>query len=146
MKHFAGDVVYAVEGFIAKNSDKLLPDLENAMLTSKSPFIKKIFEDAAQMLLTGKARTMSGGGMGKQPTTIGFKFKNQVRWDGLGATLLYILLNDILTRLASLAAHTSPSLHSSPDSTATFSPRRRTTFAASSPTTTNPRTTSTPRW
>ena len=78
VKHFAGDVVYAVEGFIAKNSDKLLPDLENAMLTSKSPFIKKIFEDAAQLLLTGKARTMSGGGMGKQPTTIGFKFKNQV--------------------------------------------------------------------
>ncbi|GMH86139.1 hypothetical protein TL16_g10445 [Triparma laevis f. inornata] len=78
VKHFAGDVVYAVEGFIAKNSDKLLPDLENAMLTSKSPFIKKIFEDAAQMLLTGKARTMSGGGMGKQPTTIGFKFKNQL--------------------------------------------------------------------
>ena len=46
VKHFAGDVVYAVEGFISKNSDKVLPDLENAMLTSKSPFIKKIFEIA----------------------------------------------------------------------------------------------------
>ena len=43
VKHFAGDVIYAVEGFMQKNSDKLLPDLEAAMLGSQSDFTKSIF-------------------------------------------------------------------------------------------------------
>jgi len=82
VKHFAGDVVYSVEGFISKNNDKLLPDLENAMLTSKSPFIKKIFENAKEMqtaaIISTKARSQSVSGMGKTPTTIGYNFKNQL--------------------------------------------------------------------
>jgi myosin heavy subunit len=82
VKHFAGDVVYSVDGFISKNNDKLLPDLETAMLTSKSPFIKSIFENAKQLqaasIVSTKARSTSVSGMGKTPTTIGYNFKNQL--------------------------------------------------------------------
>ena len=48
------------------------------MITSKSPFIKRLFEDAQASLQGSKARTNSGGRGGKDPTTIGFKFKNQL--------------------------------------------------------------------
>mmetsp|Transcript_20530 Transcript_20530/g.43017 ORF Transcript_20530/g.43017 Transcript_20530/m.43017 type:complete len:1459 (-) Transcript_20530:62-4438(-) len=82
VKHFAGDVIYSVEGFISKNNDKLLPDLESAMLTSKSPFIKSMFENAKQIqtasIVSTKARSASVSSMGKTPTTIGYNFKNQL--------------------------------------------------------------------
>jgi len=82
VKHFAGDVVYAVDGFMQKNSDKLLPDLESAMLDSKSPFIQNIFKiGKADALATAtRARGQSNAGRvgTAQPTTIGYKFKNQL--------------------------------------------------------------------
>jgi len=89
VKHFAGDVVYAVEGFMQKNSDKLLPDLESAMLDSRSDFIREIFElgkaDAAAVAAAtrSRARTTSSSVVSAntstaKPTTIGYKFKNQL--------------------------------------------------------------------
>ncbi len=78
VKHFAGDVTYCVQGFISKNSDKLLPDLESAMLESKSDFIRTMFENASVNSQNQQRSRSQTSVLGKAPTTIGYKFKNQL--------------------------------------------------------------------
>ena len=78
VKHFAGDVTYCVDSFICKNSDKLLPDLESAMLESKSDFVRLIFENANKQPVARSRSNTSINAGAKAPTTIGYKFKNQL--------------------------------------------------------------------
>jgi myosin heavy subunit len=109
IKHFAGDVVYCVDGFISKNSDKLLPDLLLAMRESSNDFVKMIFnledEGASGGSVSGsgsgsnskrgsnsnsnsnsRGRSDSAAQQTKSPTTIGYKFKNQLA--GLYSSIL----------------------------------------------------------
>ena len=41
--HYAGEVVYKVEGFLQKNKDTLIPDCVSAIQKSKNPLIKELF-------------------------------------------------------------------------------------------------------
>ena len=43
IKHYAGDVSYAVEGMTDKNKDQLLKDILNLMAESSNPFVKALF-------------------------------------------------------------------------------------------------------
>ncbi|KAI9828899.1 MAG: class II myosin [Phylliscum demangeonii] len=45
IKHYAGDVSYAVEGMTDKNKDQLLKDLLNLVAASQNSFVRKIFPD-----------------------------------------------------------------------------------------------------
>ena len=43
VKHFAGDVTYAIDGFLEKNKDTLFSDLIDLMGSSKNSFIANLF-------------------------------------------------------------------------------------------------------
>uniref|UniRef100_A0A914BXB0 Uncharacterized protein n=1 Tax=Acrobeloides nanus TaxID=290746 RepID=A0A914BXB0_9BILA len=45
IKHYAGDVVYQVDGFCDKNRDVLYPDLIQLMQSSKNAFIRGLFSE-----------------------------------------------------------------------------------------------------
>ena len=45
VKHYAGDVNYAVEGMTDKNKDQLLKDLLNLVADSQNPFVKSLFPE-----------------------------------------------------------------------------------------------------
>ncbi|CAI4228131.1 unnamed protein product [Auanema sp. JU1783] len=65
VKHYAGDVVYNVEGFCDRNRDVLYPDLILLMQQSTNSFAKQFFQDSVNT---------SGG---KRPTTFSTKIRNQ---------------------------------------------------------------------
>ena len=75
VRHYAGDVVYSVEGFLIKNKDTLNPDLFDLLQTSKSTFLKSLFPPEE-----GESKDAS-----TRKATLGAKFRNQL--DELMATL-----------------------------------------------------------
>jgi len=52
IKHFAGDVIYTVDGFIEKNNDLLYNDVSYMMNTSSNPFIREMFPQNMDNLKT----------------------------------------------------------------------------------------------
>ncbi|ORY76454.1 hypothetical protein LY90DRAFT_400402, partial [Neocallimastix californiae] len=64
IKHFAGDVIYTVNGFIEKNNDLLYNDVSYMMNTSSNPFIREMFPQNMDNL--------------KTPETISTQFKNSM--------------------------------------------------------------------
>ena len=42
MKHYAGDVIYNINGFIEKNRDTLFQDFKRLLFNSKNPVLIKI--------------------------------------------------------------------------------------------------------
>jgi myosin-5 len=86
VKHFAGEVMYKVPGFLEKNRDALHGDLEMALQDSDSDFIAVIFggkpssqrqnSSAATMVRSKKSDKRRNT---KLPDSIAYKFKNQLR-------------------------------------------------------------------
>jgi len=75
--HYAGDVAYNVDGFLVKNKDSLLADLEDIGLESSSEFVRDLFSGPDEV----------GGGNGsssmrktsaQNKKTIGAQFKDQL--------------------------------------------------------------------
>ena len=64
VKHYAGDVQYEIAAFVDKNKDTLFADLIEAMQTSSSQYVLRLFPDDLQ------------ADSKKRPTTAGFKIKN----------------------------------------------------------------------
>lgn len=48
IKHYAGDVVYAVNGFLDKNKDTLFQDFKRLMYKSKNPLVSGMWPEGAQ--------------------------------------------------------------------------------------------------
>lgn len=46
IRHYAGDVVYTVEGWLDKNVDTLNPDLNKLMVCSSQRFLRELFENS----------------------------------------------------------------------------------------------------
>jgi myosin V len=46
IKHFAGEVVYSVAGFIEKNNDSLHENLLDLLRDSENPFLRNLFGDS----------------------------------------------------------------------------------------------------
>jgi len=63
LKHYAGDVIYNISGFLEKNKDTLFGDLVNAMNVSTNPLLSSLFPP---LDLNSK----------KRPVTAGTQFKN----------------------------------------------------------------------
>ena len=67
-RHYAGDVVYNINGFLAKNKDTFFQDFKRLMHLSQDPLISGIWPDGAQDI------TMTT----KRPLTAGTMFKNSM--------------------------------------------------------------------
>jgi hypothetical protein len=106
VKHFAGRVMYSVEGFLEKNNDTLYGDLEDLMRTSEAPFVRELFVGpgggeeeggassvsssstraagvaagggATPFSATGSSSSSSGSGSGGT-STLASKFKSQLQ-------------------------------------------------------------------
>ncbi|PRP88238.1 myosin IE [Planoprotostelium fungivorum] len=78
LKHYAGDVIYNINGFLEKNKDTLFGDLVNAMNVSSNPLLSSLFPP---LDLNSK----------KRPITAGTQFKNA--------------LNNLMDRLLACEPH-----------------------------------------
>jgi myosin heavy subunit len=72
IRHYAGDVVYSVEGFLVKNKDRLNEDIHALLQTSQCGFLKALFPP-------------EDGDAGSRKATLGMKFRTQL--DELMTTL-----------------------------------------------------------
>jgi len=79
IKHYAGPVPYKVDGFLEKCKDRLPPDSEELLKSSKNALVASFFKDALGM------DAPKGGG---RPATLGGKFKDSMHdlYDMLCAT------------------------------------------------------------
>lgn len=51
VKHYAGDVVYNIDGFLDKNKDTLFQDFKRLLFKSKNNIIEKMWPEGAQDIL-----------------------------------------------------------------------------------------------
>ncbi|XP_064104605.1 unconventional myosin ID-like isoform X1 [Macrobrachium nipponense] len=68
IKHYAGDVVYSIKGFLEKNKDTLFQDFKRLMYSSSDKVISSMWPEGAQDI------TM----ITKRPLTAGTMFKNSM--------------------------------------------------------------------
>jgi len=68
IKHYAGDVVYSVDGFIEKNRDTLFQDFKRLLFNSKNSVLRSLWPEGADHI----TKTT------KRPLTAGTLFKNSM--------------------------------------------------------------------
>ena len=68
IKHYAGDVVYTVAGFIEKNRDTLFQDFKRLLFNSSNEYLKTMWPEGADHI----TKTT------KRPLTAGTLFKNSM--------------------------------------------------------------------
>lgn len=51
IKHYAGDVIYNINGFLDKNKDTLFQDFKRLLYQSKNSVISKMWPEGAQNIL-----------------------------------------------------------------------------------------------
>uniref|UniRef100_A0A7S2WSN5 Myosin motor domain-containing protein n=1 Tax=Mucochytrium quahogii TaxID=96639 RepID=A0A7S2WSN5_9STRA len=79
VEHYAGDVCYDTEGFVAKNKDQLYEESLVLMKGSKSSFVVTLFTDKAVSKAAAAAAKKGGaGGKSIQSKTVGTQFKDQL--------------------------------------------------------------------
>eukprot|EP00736_Rhodelphis_marinus_P000848 Rmarinus@m.12468 len=79
VRHYAGGVMYTVDGFLEKNRDSLNQDVMSCLTKSRSSFVKKLFEKDAQELAEQQSNSGSvGRRKSKLMATVANKFKSQL--------------------------------------------------------------------
>ena len=68
IKHYAGDVVYNINGFIEKNRDTLFQDFKRLLYHSKNPIFQSMWPEGAHDITK----------ITKRPLTAGTLFKNSM--------------------------------------------------------------------
>lgn len=51
IKHYAGDVIYNINGFLDKNKDTLFQDFKRLLYKSSNPIVSKMWPEGAQNIL-----------------------------------------------------------------------------------------------
>ena len=94
-----GDVTYNINGFLAKNKDKLTDTLEMLVVKSGVPLVKEIFtpekepEAAAAPATRGRGRGASSNPRGKKKVqTLGSQFSAQLVCTWIGLSTYFLLL------------------------------------------------------
>ena len=57
-RHYAGDVVYNINGFMEKNKDTLFQDFKRLLYSSNDPVIKGMWPEGAQHITMVRALSM----------------------------------------------------------------------------------------
>jgi hypothetical protein len=70
--HYAGDVIYSVDGFIDKNRDTLWTDISRFLHNSSVPMVSELFQS------DGALEEGKSAGAGKRPTTLGSQFRASI--------------------------------------------------------------------
>jgi myosin-1 len=68
IRHYAGDVTYAVAGFLDKNKDLLYQDFKRLLYNSENPVIKEMWPEGSQKVTE----------VTKRPLTVGTMFRNSI--------------------------------------------------------------------
>ncbi|XP_071562169.1 unconventional myosin ID [Temnothorax nylanderi] len=63
IKHYAGDVIYNINGFLDKNKDTLFQDFKRLLYQSKNSVISKMWPEGAQNILKTTKRPLTAGTM-----------------------------------------------------------------------------------
>ncbi|XP_043792352.1 unconventional myosin ID [Apis laboriosa] len=61
IKHYAGDVIYNISGFLDKNKDTLFQDFKRLLYKSSNPIISKMWPEGAQNILKTTKRPLTAG-------------------------------------------------------------------------------------
>ncbi|KAG7204040.1 hypothetical protein KM043_001899 [Ampulex compressa] len=61
IKHYAGDVIYNINGFLDKNKDTLFQDFKRLLYNSSNPVISKMWPEGAQNILQTTKRPLTAG-------------------------------------------------------------------------------------
>ncbi|XP_074095400.1 unconventional myosin-Ie [Cotesia typhae] len=70
--HYAGQVIYSVDGFCDKNRDVLFTDLIDLMRTSTNSLVQLLYPPEEELTINSKTKTLKS-----RPTTAGSKIRNQ---------------------------------------------------------------------
>lgn len=76
IRHYAGEVTYAIDGFIEKSKDTLNQDLALVLLESTSPFVAQLFSGA--MTKTGAQNPPIGTSSLQRTQSLGGRFRSQL--------------------------------------------------------------------
>ncbi|KAK2703841.1 hypothetical protein QYM36_017781 [Artemia franciscana] len=68
IKHYAGDVIYCINGFLDKNKDTLFQDFKRVLYSSSNAYLKEMWPEGAQNIYKTT----------KRPLTAGTLFKNSM--------------------------------------------------------------------
>ncbi|KOC66671.1 Myosin-IA [Habropoda laboriosa] len=63
IKHYAGDVIYNINGFLDKNKDTLYQDFKRLLYNSNNPIISKMWPEGAQNILKTTKRPLTAGAL-----------------------------------------------------------------------------------
>lgn len=61
IRHYAGDVIYNINGFLDKNKDTLFQDFKRLLYNSSNPVISKMWPEGAQNILKTTKRPLTAG-------------------------------------------------------------------------------------
>ncbi|XP_033193175.1 unconventional myosin ID [Bombus vosnesenskii] len=61
IKHYAGDVIYNINGFLDKNKDTLFQDFKRLLYKSSNPIVSKMWPEGAQNILKTTKRPLTAG-------------------------------------------------------------------------------------
>ncbi|XP_076657255.1 unconventional myosin ID [Halictus rubicundus] len=61
IKHYAGDVIYSISGFLDKNKDMLFQDFKRLLYKSSNPIISNMWPEGAQNILATTKRPLTAG-------------------------------------------------------------------------------------
>ncbi|CAK9808983.1 Unconventional myosin ID [Anthophora plagiata] len=63
IKHYAGDVIYNINGFLDKNKDTLYQDFKRLLYNSNNPIISNMWPEGAQNILKTTKRPLTAGAL-----------------------------------------------------------------------------------
>jgi len=86
VKHYAGDVIYQITGFLDKNKDPLRADVTEVLQNSRSQFIQTLFQPSEEEPGSPVSPTMSegagtlvrGANKSKRKPSTGYQFNNSL--------------------------------------------------------------------